>query len=376
MESFFNASWAERWLAVRSAVSAPDFLWPDMLWLLLALPLLVLAYLWLLRRQRKMAVRFASLSVVREALGSGPGWRRHIPPALLLLALACMLIAAARPVAMVTLPSQQRTILLAMDVSISMRASDVLPNRMVAAQEAAKAFITSLPRQVKVGIVAFAGSAQVAQLPTQSRDDLLRAIDSFQLQRGTATGNGLMLSLATLFPNSGLDILALDSRMGAGGGMGGGRGSPLAPRGMPGAPEQPAPVPPGSYTSAAIVMLTDGRRTTGVDPLLAAQLAADRGVRVYTVGVGTNEGETVGFEGWSMRVTLDEETLKAIAAKTSAEYFYAGNAPDLKKIYEALSSRLAVERRETEVSALFALAAAALALLAAGLSVWRYGRIA
>ncbi|MEH3087477.1 MAG: VWA domain-containing protein [Xylophilus ampelinus] len=378
MESFINASWDERWAVVRSAVSAPDFLWPDLLWLLLAIPLLVLAYLWLLRRQRRIAVRYASLSVVREALGSGPGWRRHVPPALLLLALACMLVAAARPVAMVTLPSQQRTILLAMDVSISMRASDVQPNRMVAAQEAAKAFITSLPRQVKVGIVAFAGSAQVAQLPTQSRDDLLRAIDSFQLQRGTATGNGLMLSLATLFPHSGLDIIALDSRMSGmgGGGFGGGRPSPLAGRGMQGVPEQPPPVPPGSYTSAAIVMLTDGRRTTGVDPLQAAQLAADRGVRVYTVGVGTKEGETVGFEGWSMRVTLDEETLKAIAAKTSAEYFYAGNAPDLKKIYETLSSRLAVERRETEVSALFALAAAVLALLAAGLSVWRYGRIA
>ena len=132
---------------------------------------------------------------------------------------------------------------------------------------------------------------------------------------------------------------------------------------------------PGSYTSAAIIMLTDGQRTTGVDPLEAAKMAADRGVRVYTVGIGTVDGETIGFEGWSMRVRLDEETLKAIANKTSAEYFYAGTAADLKKVYETLSSRLTVEKKETEVSALFALAAAALALLSAGLSLLWFNRI-
>ena len=135
------------------------------------------------------------------------------------------------------------------------------------------------------------------------------------------------------------------------------------------------PVAPGSYTSAAIIMLTDGQRTTGVDPLEAAKMAADRGVRVYTVGIGTVDGETIGFEGWSMRVRLDEETLKAIANKTSAEYYYAGTAADLKKVYETLSSRLTVEKKETEVSALVALAAAALALLSAGLSLLWFNRI-
>ena len=135
------------------------------------------------------------------------------------------------------------------------------------------------------------------------------------------------------------------------------------------------PVAPGSYASAAIIMLTDGQRTTGVDPLEAAKLAADRGIRVYTVGIGTVDGETIGFEGWSMRVRLDEETLKAIAAKTSADYFYAGTATDLKKVYETLSSRLTVEKKETEISALFAMAAAALALLSAGLSLLWFNRI-
>jgi Ca-activated chloride channel homolog len=135
------------------------------------------------------------------------------------------------------------------------------------------------------------------------------------------------------------------------------------------------PVAPGSYTSAAIILLTDGQRTTGVDSLEAAKVAADRGVRVYTVGVGTVDGETIGFEGWSMRVKLDEETLKGIARATQAEYFYAGTAADLKKVYETLSSRLAVEKKETEISGLVALFAAALALLSAGLSLAWFNRI-
>jgi Ca-activated chloride channel family protein len=122
-------------------------------------------------------------------------------------------------------------------------------------------------------------------------------------------------------------------------------------------------------------MLTDGQRTTGVDPLDAAKMAADRGVKVYTVGIGTVDGETIGFEGWSMRVRLDEATLKQIANKSAAEYFYAGTAQDLKKVYEHLSTRLTVEKKETEVAGLLALLAAALALAAAGLSVWWFNRI-
>ena len=344
------------------------FIWPHLLWLLLALPLLVALYAWLLRRKKKLALRFASLSIVREAMGTGPSVRRHIPPMLFLLAIAAMLLAAARPFAVVTLPMQQETIMLAMDVSGSMRATDVLPSRIVAAQNAAKAFLADLPRGVKVGIVAFAGSAQVAQIPTLNREDLVSAIDRFQLQRGTAIGNGLVLSLATLFPDAGIDLASMAY------GRERTRGVSI---------DQPAkedkkpfvPVAPGSYTSGAIILLTDGQRTTGVDSLEAAKMAADRGVRVYTVGVGTVTGETIGFEGWSMRVKLDEETLKAIAAKTQADYFYAGTAADLKKVYETLSSRLTVEKKETEISGLLALAAAVLAVVSAGLSMLWFNRI-
>ena len=347
------------------------FLWPQFLWLLLALPLLVLVYLWLLRRKKKNALRYASLSIVREAMGASQSIRRHIPPVLFLLSLAAMLVASSRPFAVVSLPSQQETIMLAMDVSGSMRATDVLPNRLVASQNAAKAFLAELPRNVRVGIVAFAGTAAVVQPPTLSREDLVAAIDKFQLQRGTAIGNGIVVSLAELFPDAGIDIASMQT------GRGRSRGVAIDQPAKNGKDEKKpfVPVAPGSYTSAAIILLTDGQRTTGVDSIDAAKAAADRGVRIYTVGIGTVDGETIGFEGWSMRVRLDEDTLKAIARNTQAEYFYAGTAGDLKKVYETLSSRLTVVKKETEISGILALVAAALALLSAGLSLAWFNRI-
>jgi Ca-activated chloride channel family protein len=339
------------------------FVWPHLLWGLLALPVLVLLYLWLMYRRRKNTLRYASLSLVKQAMGKGPGWRRHLPPALLLVAIATLLVASARPLAIVTLPSQQETIILAMDVSGSMRAADVQPSRLVAAQDAAKAFVKDLPRSVRVGVVSFAGTAAVVQPPTQSHEDIYAAIDRFQLQRGTAIGSGIVLSLATLFPDAGIDLSQITGQ----------RSMPLATGEKP-KPDF-VPVEPGSYGSGAIILLTDGQRTTGPDPMDAAKMAADRGVRVYAVGIGTKDGETIGFEGWSMRVRLDEDALKGIASATRAEYFYAGTAADLKKVYQSLSTRLVVEKKETEITGLFAATAAVLVVLAAGLSVAWFGRV-
>ena len=340
------------------------FIWPEMLWGLIALPLLVLLYVWLQRRRKKTTLRYASLGLVREALGKSVAWRRHLPPVLLFVAIAALLIAAGRPAAVITLPSQQETIILAMDVSGSMRAADVLPDRITAAKEAAKAFVADLPRSVRIAVVQFAGTAAVVQAPTLSRDDVVAAIERFQLQRGTAIGSGIVLSLATLFPDSGIDLSQITGQ----------RAMPPGPNDKPKA--EFTPVPPGSYPSAAIILLTDGQRTTGPDPMEAAKMAADRGVRIYTVGVGTKEGETIGFEGWSMRVRLDEDTLKGIANMTRADYFYAGTAEDLKKVYQGLSTRLIVEKKETEITALFAALGALLVVIAASLSVWWFGRVA
>jgi len=340
-----------------------NFLWPEMLWGLIALPLLVLFYVWLLKRRKKTAVRFASLALVKEAMGARRTWRRHIPPALLLVAFAALLIGTARPTAVITLPSQSQTIVLAMDVSGSMRATDVQPNRLIASQEAAKAFVADLPRNVRVAVVSFAGTAAVVQAPTLSREDVYGAIDRFQLQRATAIGSGIVLSLATIFPDAGIDLSQITGE----------RRMPPSPGDKPKPPF--TPVAPGSYNSAAIILLTDGQRTTGPDPIDAAKMSAERGVRVYTVGIGTKEGETIAFEGWSMRVRLDEEALKNIANITKADYFYAGTAEDLKKVYQGLSSKLVVEKRETEISALFAAVGALLVLVAATLSVWWFGRV-
>jgi Ca-activated chloride channel family protein len=342
------------------------FLWPGMFWLFAALPLLVLAYLAVLRRKKKFALRFASLDIVKEAMGSRLGMRRHVPPFLLLLAFAVMIAAIARPQATVTLPSQHETVILAMDVSGSMRATDVEPNRLVAAQNAAKQFIAEQPDNVRIGIVAFAGTATVAQAPTSNKEDLVAAIDRFQLQRATAIGSAILVSLATLFPKDGIDVAGFSypeaGKKGAG------------PDG-PGRRDPAKTVAPGSYSSAVIILLTDGQRTTGPDSIQAARLAADKGVRVYTVGVGTPEGKIVGFEGWSMHVRLDEETLKTIADLTRGEYFYAGTAFDLNKIYKTLNSKLVLESKKTEITALFAAAAAALVLLSALLSLVWFNRI-
>jgi Ca-activated chloride channel family protein len=345
------------------------FLWPEMFWLLLIVPALIGFYVLLLRRKKKMTVRYASLGMVKQAMGKQSLWKRHVPPALFLLAITAILLAATRPTAIVKLPSQQQTIILAMDVSGSMRATDVEPNRLVAAQSAAKAFLNDLPRTTRVGIITFAGSAAVVQPPTLARDDLHAAIDRFQLQRATAIGSGIVLSLATLFPEDGIDIASVtENRIES-------RTARIGKPAESGEKRDFQPVPPGSNNTAAIILLTDGQQTTGVDTMEAARMAAERGVRVYTVGIGTVDGKNIDFEGWSMRVRLDEETLKSVANMTHAEYFFAGTANELKTVYQSLTSRVVFEKRETEVTALLALVGAALAVLAAGLSMWWFNRL-
>ena len=346
------------------------FLWPQYLWLLLAVPLLVLVYVWLLRRKKKLVLRYASLALVKQAVSPTMGWRRHVPPALFLLALTLMLLASSRPLAVVTLPSDHATVVLAMDVSLSMRATDVQPNRLTAAQEAAKAFLAELPRNVRVAIVTFAGTAQLVQPATLNREDLVAAIDRFQMQRGTAVGSGIVVALQELFPDEGIDLSEMIY------GSGQKRGRSLDEASTDKKPKKEfVPVAPGSYESAAIVLLTDGRQTTGVNTQEAAKMAADHGVRVYSVGLGTVSGEVQGFEGWSMYLRLDEPALKAVALTTQGEYYYAGNAADLRKVYEKLGTRLQVDKKETEISALLALAAAVLAIGAATLSLLWFNRI-
>ena len=338
------------------------FLWPEFLWLLLAIPACVAAYLLILNRKKKAALRYASLAVFKDAIGNSMHWRRHLPPAILLVALAAMIAAMARPAAVITLPTSHETVILAIDVSGSMRANDVQPSRLEAAQAAARAFVAEQPRSARIGVVSFAGSAALVQPPTSNRNDVLAAISQLQLQHATAIGSGILVSLKAIFPDQEFEVETRLRRNASAGATS--KPKPAVP-----------PAPPGSYTAAAIILLTDGQSTAGPDPVEAARLAAERGVRVFTVGVGTDNGQILTGEGWSMRVRLDEESLKTIADLTRAEYFYAGTANDLRKVYESLRSKLVMEKKETEITALFSALAAATVLLSAGLSLLWFNRV-
>ncbi len=343
-----------------------SFLWPHYLWLLLALPLLLVAYLWLLRRRGKLAVRYSSLGTIRAA-SAGRNWRQHVPAALLLLACAGLLLAAARPTARVPLPWARTTIILAMDVSLSMRVSDVKPTRMVAAQEAAKLFLRDLPKNIEVGLVTFAGNSQVAQAATLDRPTLVSAIDRFQMQIGTAVGSAIVTSLAELFPDQGINLeeMTFGSKP---------RGRSLDDKAKP-PPQQITPVAPGSYDAAAIILLSDGRRTMGVDTLEAAKMAADRGVRIHVIGLGSVGDSGAMPEGMPIYLQLDEPTLREVARMTGGEYHHAGTAEALRSVYENLGSRVQVQTRETEVSGLLALFSAGLALAAGVLSMVWFRRV-
>jgi Ca-activated chloride channel homolog len=346
------------------------FLLPEALALLIGVPVLVAVYVLLLRRKKKYAVSYPALGLVKEASGLGSRWRRHVPPLLLLLSIAAAIVAVARPTAVVTLPSQQRTVILAVDVSLSMSAADVDPNRITAAKVAAKAFVDESPAFARIGLVAFGGSASLVQPPTDNREELLAAIDRFQLQRATATGSALYVALAALLPDAGIDLDTLLWR---------GPSTRDPARRLDAkskAKEEKAkpPVRPGSFTSGVIILMSDGRRTTGPDPLEAAKLAADHGVRVFTVGFGTAAGTLIGGEGWSAYVRLDEEALKAVADITRGAYFHAATAAELKTVYQSLNAQLVLEKKDTEITSLFASVAAVLMLASLALSVLWFNR--
>lgn len=373
MKTFFGMPWSR----IGGLVPSISFSWPVMLWALLLVPLIAAIYVLLLRRRRKGAFRYPNLALVKEA-NQGPGWRRHVPPALMLAAFTFLLLAMARPSAEVALPSRVATVILAMDVSGSMRATDVNPSRIMAAETAAKAYIKDQPRDVRIGIVAFAATALLVQAPTTDHPALSTAIDRFELQRGTAVGSGILVSLSTLFPQENFPINQFNSDSAGRWGNYDFRsrfgGSALGETAKA-PPTKHVPVEPGSYKNAVVILLTDGQTNAGYDPVEAARMASEYGVRVYTVGFGTAKGNIVGFGGWSMRAQLDEVALKKIADMTRARYFHATSAEDLKAVYDVLSRQLVVEAREMEITAFFAASAALLMLAAAGLSLTWFHRI-
>ena len=352
------------------------FLWPHMLWLLASLPLLSGVYLYLISRRKKYALLYASLALPRAALGRRQRLRRHLPPLLLLVSLGAALLACARPMATLTLPSDTITLVLAMDVSRSMAATDVAPTRISAAQQAARELIVGLPASVRLGIVSFAATAIVILPPTDNRQDMLDAVDRFQLQQGTATGSGLIQALAVLLPDDGIDLEAIlfSGESLAPGAAGRSLTEAAAADAVRKREQEGRTTQPGAYRHGAVILLSDGRRTTGPDPLDAARMAAQRGVRVFTVGFGAPPDASEAASGMDFTMQPDESTLRSVAMLTEGEYFAAGSAADLKQVYRQLSARFVLERKEIEISALLAAASALLLVAACGLSLLWFRR--
>jgi Ca-activated chloride channel family protein len=339
-----------------------NFIFPLGLWLVLIVPILIALYIWAQRRRQKYALRYASLSLVKEALGRGPGIRRHIPPALFLAALFFMTVAVARPVTVVSMPVQEGVVILAIDVSGSMQAEDLKPNRMEAAKEAAKAFVARQGEDVSVGIVSFSGDASLVQSPTTDHDLVVKAIDRLRPQRATAIGRGILTSLDAIFENDEEvppSVQALQ-RLEETGGQGP----------MPSAP------PGGTLNApATIILLSDGQNNQFPAPLQIIGEAISRGIRVYTVGVGSAQGTILRLQGRQIRTRLDEATLKQIAELTEAEYFNASNSADLREVYEKLSTQLVLREQKTEVTSYLTAIAAVLSILAGAFSLLWFNRL-
>ncbi|MBL8051577.1 MAG: VWA domain-containing protein [Anaerolineales bacterium] len=345
-----------------------EYLWSSLLYLLFLIPILILAYVLILRRRKPYSVRFSSLSLIRSALPKQSQWKRHVPFVLFLLAMSSLIMALARPTSTVTLPSNNATIILALDVSRSMCSTDIAPNRLEAAKAAALQFIESQDANTQIGIVAFAGFAVVAQPPTTDRDLLETAITNLTTARRTAIGEGILMSL---------DLIAeFDD-------------SVVSPYSQ----AEFTPIPEGQYVPAIIVLLTDGVTTTGIHPIEAAIMAQQRGVRVYTIGFGTANNTSpmncsfsspYGFDqftdpqffgggggggGGQFRREIDEETLKIVSGMTGGEYHLAESSAELQKVFDNLPTQIFTVTETTEISVFFVIFAAVFILLAIVLAI-------
>lgn len=342
------------------------FIWPSALLLLVVVAGLAVLYVLAQRRRNRYALRYANLSLVREAIGKGPGWRRHVPPVLFILALAFMAIAVARPQAVVAVPSQEGTVILAIDVSGSMLAEDMKPNRMEAAKAAARAFVDKQSESVKIGVVSFSGDASIVQSPTTDKTLVIAAINRLRPQRATAIGRAILVSLDAIEESQGSEADLPSSILQPG------QSTASA------TPRPSATIPPylqGQHSSASIVLMSDGQNNQFPPPLDVIDQAVSRGVRVYTIGVGSAAGAVVRLQGRAVRTALDEATLKKIAEVTDAQYFNANTEADLRTVYENLTTQLVVRNEKTELTAYATLAAAILAVFAGAFSLLWFNRL-
>lgn len=353
--------------------------WPGFLFLLILIPLLIALYILILRRRRRLVVRYSSLSLIREALPKQSGLKRHLPFALFLIALASLIVAVARPISIISVASDQTTIALVIDVSGSMCQTDIQPSRLQAAEAAALAFVQHQKNSTQIGLIAFSGFAEIIQAPTTDPEALQAAIESLVVGRRTAIGSGILKAIDA--------IAEIDPA--------------VAPSIAPDSTATgPTPVPQGAYVPDIIVLLTDGVSNAGPDPLDAAQQALDRGVRVYTIGFGTETGAEFspicrgafpnggnfgrqfgggqfgggqfggGQPGGGFRRGIDDVTLKQVADMTGGSYYSASSADELQNVFQNLPTYLITKHEVAEISFIFVAIGALLAALAIMLSLW------
>ena len=334
-----------------------SFIWPTLLLTLLCVPLLVVLYLRMQQRRRKSAAQYGSLGLVQNAEGAGPGIRRHVPALIFLTGITLLLISMARPQATVSLPRMEGTVILTFDVSGSMAADDLQPTRMEAAKAAALDFVDNQPPSVLIGVVAFSDGGISVQAPTANRGETAATIERLVPRRGTSVGNGMLVALNTIAVSAGDEPILNTSTL------------------APGESAEPLPAPQGWYTSAVIVLLTDGENNQDPDPVAAADLAADLGVRVYTVGIGTPAGAMVTVEGFTVLSQLNEPMLQYISDTTGGTYYNAGNEEDLRKIYNDLKPTLSIKREEMEITSILAGVGMLVFLIGGAISLLWFGHI-
>ena len=323
-----------------------SFAWPMALLGLILVALAAIAYTIAQRRRRKYVVRFTNLALLENVVADSPRWRRHIPAALALLALSALVVGIARPQVSVPVAREEATVILAMDSSGSMTATDVAPDRMAAAREAASSFVEGLPKGFRVGVVSFSDQADIVVPPTADREEALRGLGTLQADNGTALGDAIARSVD-------LGVSSLDEQLAAA---------------------------KADDTPVVVLVLSDGANTTGdYEPLEAAQKAADAKVPVYTVALGTDQGTVQGPDGYggtrTIRVPPDPETLSQVAELTGGTFFEAADLDSLKSVYDEIGSQVGVDEEQRELTVVFTAAGAALLLLGAALSTLWFGRI-
>ena len=322
-------------------------------WMLLCLAFvlgLVLAYAWMLRLRAERTARLASEGLVQTAASRRARWRRHMPFALFAAAIALVCFALARPTMSLAIPQREGTVILAFDISNSMRAQDLEPTRLQAAKAAATAFVRRQPRSIRIGVVAFGDSAVTVVRPSNVEANAIAAIERLSVSGGTSLGQGLFTSLSAIAGKPlRIDESALERDDGS--------------------------VNIGYFGSSAIVLLSDGENTSRLDPLRLAEVASTAGVSIHAIGVGTKEGTVVQIDGFNLATALDEDLLKKIAEVTDGTYRRAGDANALEGIYESIDLEFKHVERPREVTALFAAGGVVLLVLGSVLSMAWFGRV-